>query len=634
MASDSSGPTSLLRVVVPDFVRRRYTLKFAAILFVMAVVVGVIGVTATGVVASQVTSNVEQEQRDLATQKANVVEKWVQRNAISVKLASKNDALAREGGQARYDIRRELATTGANLYGVNGVFLVEGDSEGMTVVASPQLPFDAQVGETNRSWLLDAELDRMGVAAVHVSEVYTVQREPVIAFVSPVQSTEDRYLVVEYDVGPLARSLQQTGSSSGFTQVVDQDGTVQVATRSSSIGEPYGGDEAMTHVEAAHRLADQPGQSAGVVARAGPDPAVMDEEYAVAYAPVTVDTAELDWVVLVHEPTRNVFGFPQAISLWGQIATLVGVVAIALLGGAFGYSTTQDVDELRRLAGEMRAGNLDVAVSSPRIDSIGQLYDGFDEMRAELKRTLEDATAARREAERSRAEALRMSQHLQERAEEYSAVMEQCATGDLTRRLEPDGESEAMDRIAGDFNEMVRELERTTGQLKRFAEEVEATGAVVESSADSVKVSSEHVAESVQTISDDAWDQKDRLETLSAEVDGLVTQLEDVADTHDEVDLSDPLARLGELSEQLSGVAGVSEQTLGETEIVAGAAEEQTAELSEMSRRAADLTDYARPLREVLAEFDTDAAEELDGEHWTEDDEGSVTRVDRTEAED
>jgi methyl-accepting chemotaxis protein len=273
-------------------------------------------------------------------------------------------------------------------------------------------------------------------------------------------------------------------------------------------------------------------------------------------------------------------------------------------------------------------------VSSPRIDSIGQLYDGFDQMRVELKRTIEEANEARREAERSRAEALRMSEHLQERAEQYSAVMEECAAGDLTRRLDRDDENEAMDRIARDFNEMVDELERTTGQLKQFAEEVEATGEAVESSAESVKVSSEHVAESVQTISDDAWDQKQRLESLSAEIDQFVALFEEYDGEHDDPDLVDAVDRLSEISDQVSAVADVTEQTLGETEIVAGAAQEQTAELSEVTRRAAELTDYARPLREVLGEFETDADEELDAEHWTEDDQGSVTRVDRTGAED
>lgn len=625
---------SLVRTVVPEFVRRRYTLKFASILLVMALVIGLIGVTATGVVSTAVEENVEKEQRDLASQKANVVEKWIQRNSISVKLASKNDALAQSGGRSRYDMRGELATTGANLYGVNAIFLVDGSRERMEVAASPQLPFGTDVSNTSRSWLLDVDVSRMGVADVHISDVYKVDRRPVIAFVSPVQGTENRYLVVEYDVRPLARSLQQTGSSSGFTQVVDDGGTVQVAARSSEIRQQYGSGAAMKQVEQAHRIEETPGESSGVVARAGPHPGVMDVEYTVGYAPVQVDNTDLDWVVMVHEPSRNVFGFPQAISLWGQVATLVGVVFIGVLGGTIGYSTTRDIRELRRLAGEMEAGRLDVDISSQRIDSIGNLYGSFDEMRVELKRRIEEARDAREEAERSRAEALRMNEYLQEKAEEYSVTMEQCAAGDLTRRLKADGENESMDRIAHDFNEMVHELERTTAQLERFAEEVEATGETLESTAESVKVSSEHVAESVHTISDDAWDQKDRLESLSEEIDDLVAVFEAYAAEHEDLDFDRPLDRLGEIAEMVSEVAGISEQTLAETEIVAGAAEEQTAELNEVSRRAADLTEYASPLRQVLGEFATDAEEALDADHWTEDDQGSVTRVDRNKPDD
>lgn len=621
---------TVLRSLVPDFIRRRFSLKFASILMVMVLVVGLLGMTATGLVASEVEGNVEQEQRDLATQKANVVEKWVQRNTISVKLASKNDALAETGGKARYEMRSELATTAANLYGVNAIFLVDAPGDGMTVAASPQMRFGTAVANTSRSWLLDVALARMGVAEVYTSNVYKVEGRPVVSFVSPVQGIDDRYLVVEFDVRPLARSLQQTGSTSGFTQVVDENGTIQVAGRHGQILQPYGDAEAMAPVERARRLGETSDRSAGVIARMSPDEDVMDTEYTVAYAPVQVDNTDLDWVVLIHEPAGNVYGFPQAISLWGKLTTLAGVVFIGLLGGAVGFSTTRDVRELRRLAAEMRGGNLEVEISSPRIDSIGQLYDGFDEMRVELKRQIEEATRARAEAERSRAEAVRMSEYLQEKAEAYSETMGRCAAGDLTRRLEPDGENEAMDRIATDFNEMVGELERTIEQLKRFAEEVEGTGDSLQSTADSVKVSSEHVAESVHTISDDAWDQKDRLESLSRDIDELVALFEDLGDDPDAFDADPPLDRLDEIAGTVSSVADISEQTLAETEIVAGAAEEQTAELSEVSRRATELVEYARPLREVLGEFETMAGSAVDGERWRVDDPSGAARTDGT----
>ena len=613
-ADGSSDGRPFISVLVPDVVRRRYTLKFGAIVVLMALVVLVIGTTATTLVASEVAGNVEKEQRGLATQKANVVEKWVQRNSISVKLASKNEALTQRGGRSQYDMRAELATTGANLYGVNAVFLVNGTERDMDVAASPQLPFGTDVANTSRDWLLEVPVSTMGVAEVHISEVYRDDGRPVIAFVSPVQETENRYLVVEYELRPLARSLQQSGSVSGFTQVVDANGTVQVAARPEEILGAYGGAEAMDHVERASRIEEDPGRSAGVVDRAGPNENVMDREYTVGYSPVEVDNTNLDWVVMVHEPARNVFWFSQAISLWGKVATLSGVVGILLLGGAIGYSTTRDVRELRRLTEDMRRGDLDVDISSHRIDSIGKLYAGFDEMRVELRRQIAEANRAREDAERSRAEALRMNEYLQEKAEEYSVTMERCAAGDLTQRLEADGENEAMDQIALDFNEMIRELERTTSQLDQFAQAVQATGEELESSAENVMVSSEHVAESVGTISEDALGQKERLESLSAEIDGLVSQFEAAAAEHDDLDLSEPLARLSEIADTVSEVASISEQTFAETEIVSGAAQTQAAELSDVSRRSADLVSHARPLKEALDEFETDVDGDLGGD--------------------
>jgi len=104
--SRDDGFTSAVRAVVPDVVRKRYTLKFALILLIMGITVGVIGATATGMLSSEVENNVEQEYEDLATQQANAVEKWVQRNSVSVKLASKNAVLSRTDPSARYDIWR------------------------------------------------------------------------------------------------------------------------------------------------------------------------------------------------------------------------------------------------------------------------------------------------------------------------------------------------------------------------------------------------------------------------------------------------------------------------------------------------------------------------------------------------
>lgn len=259
----------------------------------------------------------------------------------------------------------------------------------------------------------------------------------------------------------------------------------------------------------------------------------------------------------------------------------------------------------------MREGDLETTARTRRIDAIGELYDGFENMRSSLQRQITEAERARKEAEVSRAEAMAMNEYLQKKAEEYSAIMRRCADGDLTKRLEPDGENEAMDQIATSFNDMVAELERTTGQLKQFAVRVEETGEVLQSSSDSIRVASGHVADSVQRIADDADEQKERLQEVSEQIDDLADTFEEWAQANADAEVEPSIDRLNATAAEIGEVTSLSEETLAESGIVAGAAEEQASELNEVSERAKDLPRYARPLRDALDQFDTDCDAEL-----------------------
>jgi len=259
----------------------------------------------------------------------------------------------------------------------------------------------------------------------------------------------------------------------------------------------------------------------------------------------------------------------------------------------------------------MRQGNLDVEIDTSRIDNIGRLYSGFADMRDALKEQISEAERAQKEAEVSRAEALEVNKYLQKKAEEFSDVMEETAAGNLTERMATDGENESMDRIAGEFNGMVDELEKTIGQLNSFADEVAESGDVVLSSAESVRDASEQVAESTQKISDDAYDQKDRLATISEDLDTLVDTLEDLEAANPDIDLGDSLERFRTVATTLQSAAETSDQMMAETQTVAGAAEEQAAELNEVSSRAEQLKRYAKPLGDILNRFETEAEHEF-----------------------
>jgi methyl-accepting chemotaxis protein len=158
---------------------------------------------------------------------------------------------------------------------------------------------------------------------------------------------------------------------------------------------------------------------------------------------------------------------------------------------------------------------------------------------------------------------------------------------------------------------MIAELEMTTGQLKTFAVEVEEGGRNVQQSAETVRDASEQVADSVQKISDDAHDQKERLQNISEEMDQLADRLEGFAEEHPEVEFGDSLDAINEVAEMVGQAVELGEETMAESENVAGAAEEQAAELNEVSSRAEELVRYAQYLGDGLSNFETEEEHEF-----------------------
>lgn len=195
-------------------------------------------------------------------------------------------------------------------------------------------------------------------------------------------------------------------------------------------------------------------------------------------------------------------------------------------------------------------------------------------------------------------------------AEAYADVMEQCAAGDLTVRMDPDDDDEAMERVAHEFNGLASELENTTGHLKSYVSEVEGAGVGVERSSDTVRRASEDVVDSMQNISADMGAQREQLQATAEAIDGVAAALQQVAADHPEADIDSQITRLESQVSELRDAAATSEAVQTETNIVSAAVEEQAAELSEVSGRAADLQRYAKPLGAMLERFETDSEQE------------------------
>jgi len=69
---------------------------------------------------------------------------------------------------------------------------------------------------------------------------------------------------------------------------------------------------------------------------------------------------------------------------------------------------------------------------------------------------------------------MEVNNYLQQKADEFSQAMEATAAGDMTQRMETEGENESMDRIANEFNSMIEELERrrASSRLRRRSRRV------------------------------------------------------------------------------------------------------------------------------------------------------------------
>ena len=329
-------------------------------------------------------------------------------------------------------------------------------------------------------------------------------------------------------------------------------------------------------------------------------------DYVVAYAPVAGD----DWVVATHVPTSLAYQLRNTITQSLLALSATAFLGIGLIGIFFGRGAVSALNRLTEKANRLEAGNLDINLAVNRRDEFGQLTASFSNMRDALRDRIQEAEAARKEAEVSQSEALAMTDYLQEKAEDYSDVMRQCANGDLTQRMELDNENDAMDQIAEEFNEMVGELEKTTGQLKTFSEEVAESSDVVLTNTQNVRQSTERVTQSVEAIDTDATDQAERLDELADSIDEVIDQLQTLTG-NPHVNIGDELAQFQTVASVLEEASGRTESIRSEAEDASATSKEQAEQLDEVSERADRLKRYAKPLGGILDRFETAAEHEF-----------------------
>lgn len=568
--------------LTPALLRRSYLAKFVVAFLVVVLLMAAVGSTNYIAAKQTIESDATAQVESTAALQASTVAGWARTMKTHARAAASSEEVR---GENHWRIRQHLfgVIRGATVDIVD-IHYVDIEADSVVVGTNPSLQGDS-LDAVDRPWANAASLENLPENQAGIlTDGYVVDGSRTrVAFGARVPSDEMKYIVV---IGSVERQIDRLARPSQHhsTALLDTErGTVVTNTSG------WPATLALDDIEHPANLTTH-----------------IRHSHVLGVAPVS----GTKWVLVSAVPTDHAFAVRSAVGWNVLLVVLTGLLSLALVGLVLGQQTVPPLVRLREKTERMEAGDLGVDLETTRRDELGQLYWAFASMRDSLQRQIQAAEDARDEAERERARTQAMNRQLIRAANEYSEIMRRCADGDLTRRFEHDAENEAMDRIAMEFNEMVEELEQTVGQHKEFAREVEAAGDVLQSSADIVRIASDHVADSVQNISDDAFEQKERLESISTEVDEVVATFDTAGDT-DEADVEEPLERLEEIAARISEVAAISEQTLAETEVVALATEEQANELTAVSDQATDLTQYARALRDLLEEFDTESSHGL-----------------------
>jgi methyl-accepting chemotaxis protein len=162
------------------------------------------------------------------------------------------------------------------------------------------------------------------------------------------------------------------------------------------------------------------------------------------------------------------------------------LITSAFITATLGRETLSALTVLSARAKEMEGGNLDVDLQTNRDGELGDLYRSFEAMRDALRGRIRQAEYR--------------NERLQARTTEYSQILQLAAAGDLTVRMEPDEEIDAMAEIARSFNDMMDELEGTVVQAQAFATEVSQASETLNREAEQSRLAAEAVVQFVSRM--------------------------------------------------------------------------------------------------------------------------------------
>jgi len=332
----------------------------------------------------------------------------------------------------------------------------------------------------------------------------------------------------------------------------------------------------------------------------------------------------------------------------GEVAAFTGEVADTSGDVRASMDEVDDAsDEVARSVQEISDG---AAEQTEALESISGEMSTLSATVEEIAASADDAAStARNAADRGRAGREEATEAIEElEALEASIAETATAVEDLVDRVgEIDEIASVIDGIAEETNLLALnasiEAARADGsgdgfavvadEVKALAEETREEAAAISGRIDEVQAASAETAADVDAMESQVSAGVDTIESTLREFEEVVEDVTTVDETVQEIsEATDDQARTTqEVVDMVDGIASVSRQTATEAETAAAAAEEQTATVSEVTRRVHALSDQSDELLATLDEFEVPDG---GGNTPVSEAEGSVpvSEVDRSEA--
>jgi len=573
--------TRLLRRLF-DRLRGRYAFKIAAAVVVVSAVLLGAGALAVDQVQGSVESDAREAMMSSAEREAQGIDGFVEdMNGYTRRVSSSSGVQSSSEGRVRDELRANADMLPEYVLEVHYYNM---ESNEVTVSTSPTTE-GTTYARSERPWAVgpDAFANANDVRSF---EPYKQDGENHLGFVSPINNVPGKAIVITVDLSERGALLTSPVDGGNMQVVSTRTGKVALASNSDAILNDYFLVEELSHLRT------------GVTEPVAVD-VTDDEQTVVNGSAVATATAPIDskpWAVVVAAPEGRVYGTVGDVTRTVLLLIAISVVGLLAVGGFVVRDVNGSVDDLRGYAEAIEAGDLDVDIERARTDEFGQLSALFDRIRETMREQIAAVEESAEEAAAAREEAESLSTHLETKADEYEATIDAVADGDLTRRLDPESESEAMTAIAESLNETLDQLEALVVGIQDAAETVGERSSEVTASAEEVESTSVDVADSVEEISVGTERQEETLATAAAELDDLSATVEEIASSTDE--LAQQSAEIAETGAAGRDDAGEAIERMDRIDDEVGHTVEEMRELRDEVERIGEVVDLIDDIAE------------------------------------